>query len=846
MSINVNYYGQESTWINMPMSDNMGDRFMLGSYSDVIDSTYGLGCRTWLATKYGTSYETYTQNLDNSYGYCITDGTAPFDNITYCTGYNNNYPNRIKTTNTGRSTVGFAGLTFGSPYLGYNYVQYFKTSNSDSSTYSNVALNFNPPYPFSPNILTNGDFKYMSLSKGNISPALKYTFNNFYAVPFVRFGVLKTEYGISDIDSVTDPINYSNLFNGTYVSDLKRFYNDINSNVFSADKVVIMSIYVKILHVKWNTDGTYDYDDIEQGTQSTTKCIPIPFFKNNSLTELTFTDWYKSSNADTFTINIDTSFISHHFVSLGTNVRLWNGKENTASVGTVSNATVIAGQRNQYGTLYDSTSEYPYVLTPCAYDTEHFTVKYFEEYEISSSIRKHAVSVYTSLNSFGGLDEFREYVRKSIAYLGCYFSECFYPNATREWNTNDCFIGTIDGSGVTHGEYTFGTGNEEQQQYTWADEWSDKTPYTPDTPSPIEENDIGDLITHLNSGTYVTSAEYYATTSTEMQKFIKFINTYSPTEAELTADFKGVNPSDYVTNVLYFPFNVSYSGPDIRIFISTLDTTATGYKFAPSYGELLADFGSITIERYFNDFRDFAPYTKLTLNIPFSTSVDLDISEFYGHNLGVKSSIDFTTGDMFTLIMRDNLVVKTVTGNCAIQLPISALAMGTYQQTLNTLNSNAVINTIQTTSNDMTTTMSTGVAVAGIAMSGGMTALTNNPVNTVVSGISQHDILQQQAAQIDYAIQHTAPTPINIVGGTPCNMAMLEYLPRYTITRCKTLNNINHATYGKTVGYATVQQGKVSDFSGLIVCSDVEFDNISATETEQNIIKNLLKSGVVV
>lgn len=846
MSINVNYYGQESTWINMPMSDNMGDRFMLGSYSDVIDSTYGLGCRTWLATKYGTSYETYTQNLDNSYGYCITDGTAPFDNITYCTGYNNNYPNRIKTTNTGRSTVGFAGLTFGSPYLGYNYVQYFKTSNSDSSTYSNVALNFNPPYPFSPNILTNGDFKYMSLSKGNISPALKYTFNNFYAVPFVRFGVLKTEYGISDIDSVTDPINYSNLFNGTYVSDLKRFYNDINSNVFSADKVVIMSIYVKILHVKWNTDGTYDYDDIEQGTQSTTKCIPIPFFKNNSLTELTFTDWYKSSNADTFTINIDTSFISHHFVSLGTNVRLWNGKENTASVGTVSNATVIAGQRNQYGTLYDSTSEYPYALTPCAYDTEHFTVKYFEEYEISSALRKHAVSVYASLNSFGGLDEFREYVRKSVAYLGCYFSECFYPNATKEWDTNDCFIGTIDDSGVTHGEYTFGTDNEEQQQYTWADEWSDKTPYTPDSPSPIEENDLGDLITHFNSGAYVTSAEYYATTGAEMRKFIKFINTYSPTDVQLTADFKGVNPSDYVTNVLYFPFNVPYSGPDIRIFISTLDTTAVGYEFTPSYGVLIADFGSITIERYFNDFRDFEPYTKLTLNIPFSTSVDLDISEFYGHNLGVKSSIDFTTGDMLTLIMRDNLVVKTVSGNCAIQLPISALAMGTYQQTLNTLQSNAVINTIQTTSNDMAATMSTGVAIAGIAMSGGMTALTNNPVNTVVSGISQHDILQQQAAQIDYAIQHTAPTPINIAGGTPCNNAMLEYLPRYTITRCKTLNNINHATYSKTVGYATVQQGKVSDFNGLIVCSDVEFDGISATETEQNIIKNLLKSGVVV
>lgn len=314
----------------------------------------------------------------------------------------------------------------------------------------------------------------------------------------------------------------------------------------------------------------------------------------------------------------------------------------------------------------------------------------------------------------------------------------------------------------------------------------------------------------------------------------------------MTADFKGVNPSDYITTILYFPFDVMYSGAASQIFLSVLNTTATGLKFNPSYGITVADFGGISIERYFNDFRDFSPYTKLSLNIPFATTVELDIGEYYGHTLNIKSVIDFTTGDILTLIMRDGLVTKTVSGNCAVQLPLSALAMGTYQQTLNTLQSNAKINEAQSISNDVLTLTNTGVGVIGAAMSAGATALLVNPANTLVSGTTQRDVLSEQAGQIDYTIKHTTPTPISLSGGTPCNMAMLEYLPRYTITRCKSLNMINYDVFGKTLGYATVEQGRVSDFSGYIVCSDVEFDGISATESEQNMIKNILKSGVVI
>lgn len=466
------------------------------------------------------------------------------------------------------------------------------------------------------------------------------------------------------------------------------------------------------------------------------------------------------------------------------------------------------------------------------------------------------------IQSQDNASDLKEYAFEMCAYLGVFFSDRIVTatvdttlTTEEQWKQaftdENIYCGIIDSEGLTHGFYTHGQGNTATLSFG-NDNAQNATPYKPTPfnpdvpPTPTDETDRGDLNTHLNSGSYATSAKYYATTETQITKLIDFINTYSPTDADLTSDFKGVNPSDYITNILFFPFDVMYSGAASPIYLSVLNTTAIGLKFNPSFGVTVADFGGISIDRYFNDFRDYPPYTKLTLNIPFAESVEIDIGEYYGHTLNIKSVIDFTTGDILSLIMRDGLVTKTVSGNCAIQLPLSALAMGTYQQTLNTLQSNAKINQVNKEANDVITVADTGAALASMSETLGISGAIANPITTLARGAAQRDTYIEQGKQIDYSLKHTTPSPMTISGGTPCNMAMLEYLPRYTITRCKTLNIIDYNTYSYTVGFATAQQGRVSDFTGFIVCSDVEFDNISATAAEQEIIKNMLKSGVVV
>jgi hypothetical protein len=47
-------------------------------------------------------------------------------------------------------------------------------------------------------------------------------------------------------------------------------------------------------------------------------------------------------------------------------------------------------------------------------------------------------------------------------------------------------------------------------------------------------------------------------------------------------------------------------------------------------------------------------------------------------------------------------------------------------------------------------------------------------------------------------------------------------------------------------GYPTNKSGKLSDFEGQVVVSDVHVENMSATDTELSMIEDLLKEGVLI
>lgn len=852
MSINANYYGTESTWENFPPVSGTTDVFKVPRFN-VNQETYGLSGATQLSTCLAIDYpDRYYQKIDETFAHCAADKDAPFLKNMYVTGSNANHtePVEIEQTSDKNVSIGFAISGNASPYTTSSYIKYFKASATGSNTYGDCAPNYKPTdFTFTPALTeSQTDFKQIQLSSGNLSPMMKYPFNRIILSPIIKCSKLKSGKTISDIENATNTTDLSAIIENTTDYDLAAFakkYGTDNPEMLS--DVLIRSIEIVAQYITF--DNSDNYNDQTAGMKTSTTGTLSPVLIGMKNVDFDFPYWYKATTDPEFReyhTNIDVTLIKNARRAAGSFKGLTQSTNqyNSATYTSVSAITIAGALSGDTGTGYVRSADYPYFIKPICADTDKFHIKHLQ---YGSSAYEKGYCVYSTISDYDTLSGFVEYVRKSIAYFGMYFSDSAFPDNTNITMTNsELMLGIIDSNGITHGEYTHGADNATQLQSQWGNDPLSKTPYNPNTPTPTDENDKGDLTTHLNSGYYETSAIYYATTETQIRKFIDFMNTYAPTDADLTADFKGVNPADYITNCLYFPFDVMYSGTHTPIYLSVLNTTATGLKFSSTYGITYVDFGSIYIERYFNDFRDYSPYTKLSVDIPFSNTVNLDISEFYNHYLNIKMCVDFTTGDTITLISRDNLVVKTLSGNCAVQLPISALAMSTYQDTINSLQANAKIIEEQATTNTANTLINTGIGIAAGAVTEGLSTTMLNPATTLISGAAQRDILIEQGKRNEYSLTHTTPSPVQISGGTPNNMMMLEYIPRYTITRCKSLNNINYNVFGKTTGYATVQQGLVSDFAGLIVCADVEFNSISATSTEQDMIKNLLKSGVVV
>lgn len=88
------------------------------------------------------------------------------------------------------------------------------------------------------------------------------------------------------------------------------------------------------------------------------------------------------------------------------------------------------------------------------------------------------------------------------------------------------------------------------------------------------------------------------------------------------------------------------------------------------------NLGQTQIPRYFNDFRDYNPYTTLRIYLPFVGWTNANINEFMGRDLKITATVNILTGDLVFHILRvdgeTETEVNTLNGNCSNTLPMSA------------------------------------------------------------------------------------------------------------------------------------------------------------------------------
>lgn len=107
------------------------------------------------------------------------------------------------------------------------------------------------------------------------------------------------------------------------------------------------------------------------------------------------------------------------------------------------------------------------------------------------------------------------------------------------------------------------------------------------------------------------------------------------------------NDNDYVVGIDFYPFDVAHFfgsliPATVNVVIGKKSTSFTAHD-AGSVANALKIF-SISISRQFNNFLDFAPYTKMKIYIPFFRMFEIDPVVVYGNKLNGYLSIDSRTG----------------------------------------------------------------------------------------------------------------------------------------------------------------------------------------------------------
>ena len=109
--------------------------------------------------------------------------------------------------------------------------------------------------------------------------------------------------------------------------------------------------------------------------------------------------------------------------------------------------------------------------------------------------------------------------------------------------------------------------------------------------------------------------------------------------------------------------------------VEMTDAGGDGIQGIPVTGVSSIHIGSISIPHTFNDFRDYAPYTKIEIFVPFCGWAQLP-SWSMGKTISGDIYIDLANGTVKALIYASRTVVAELGGNCATDIPFSATANG--------------------------------------------------------------------------------------------------------------------------------------------------------------------------
>lgn len=242
-----------------------------------------------------------------------------------------------------------------------------------------------------------------------------------------------------------------------------------------------------------------------------------------------------------------------------------------------------------------------------------------------------------------------------------------------------------------------------------------------------------------------------------------------------------------------------------------------------------ATFGPYTIKRKFNDFRDYAPYTRVSIYLPYCGWCDLP-SHVVGKKVTVKYFTDIIAATVRAVVFCGNNIVAEAAGVMGLDIPFTADAVGMKQA--------GVVNGLTAYAGGA---LQTAAGVASIVTTKG-----GKGIGETLSGVSK---LVSAYTQTAMAFNENT-TEISGKNGDGCCLAgatnILIKIIRPKYSGSDTAPFVP-AGFAHSVGYVSNKQVRVGNVSGLLIADNVDTSGIAgATDAERAEIKRVLETGLIV
>ena len=237
---------------------------------------------------------------------------------------------------------------------------------------------------------------------------------------------------------------------------------------------------------------------------------------------------------------------------------------------------------------------------------------------------------------------------------------------------------------------------------------------------------------------------------------------------------------------------ISINGTDERIVLGNVDTGINGDKVNSSYK---VEVGNLAISEYYHSFLDYAPYTKLTIFLPFIGFKELDTNTFMNKTLKVIYIFDLITGSVKAQLFANNVYVQSYDGNAGIDIPL---------------------------------TSSNRAQVEGAFIA------------SALSAVESKSLIGASSALLNGAM---TPYSFSTKGSYSPSCGTHDTRKIFVIYDRPTLQI--PSTYGHDFGYPCKLSRSLGSVNGFtMVNSNIDLNGITCTETEREEIRQLLTSGV--